>query len=167
MSKSQQTDGPNYDVQIDADDLLETLAERAAEHARKMYKHRRDHREYDMWWEREPGQLSQYMLWELEELGALRSYSLTITHLQPEASHSWRCEYRNDDGTVDVRGLMQWLERESERAHEDSYGPHSETRQADAAETAFAKILSLLRDEYGVGWPRFDELGGVLEGDLP
>lgn len=162
MSTKSNTDAPNYDVEVQADDLITDLAERATEYATDYEKKRR-------WWLDSPphDEFVEARDWMQEARGGQRAVGEAIAALQPE-NHSVlpRC-YRNADGTVDVRGFMAWLSRQADRAHEASSGPHGQTRHADESETAFAKMLSLLRDEYDVGFPRFDDLGGVLEEDLP
>lgn len=157
------TDAPNYEVEIDADDLLETLAERAAEYAT-------DHAEKDRWWRESLAMATEHTearYWALEALGGRNAVADTMVELQRETKHGRPGRYRNADGTVDVRGFMASVSRLADEAHDRSHGPYTETRQADEAETAYAAVLSLLRDEYGVGWPRMGEHGNPLEGDLP
>jgi len=157
------TDTPDYDIAIDADELLADLAADAAAHGR-------DYQEKRGWWDDSLGTHSEFheaRIWMLEARGAQRAYAKTIASLQPE-HHSLTVDtYRTDDGAVDVRGLMRWLSEQADAAHERA-GAVGERPQADAAETAYARILSTLRDDYGVGWPRLDDLGGnPLECDLP
>lgn len=150
-------DGPNYDLRIKADELLADLAEGAASYGE-------DYEEKRSWWRESPtyDPFTEARYWMLEARGGQRAYSMTIPTIQPGG------RFRNGDGTVDVRGLMRWLSNRADSAHDDSHGPYTETRQADEAETAFASILSLLRDDYGVGWPRLDDVGGTpRECDLP
>lgn len=150
--------GPDYDVEIDADDLLADLAERAAEYGR-------DYEEKRRWWHESLDTLEPWheaSHWMLEARGGQRAYAEAIAAIQPGGG------YRNDDGTVDVHRYMHRLSTFADQCHEDSYGPYAETRQADEAETAYAKILSVLRDEYNIGWPRLDDVGGTpIEEDLP
>ena len=155
--------GPNYEVTIDAADLLADLAADAAAHGR-------DYEEKRGWWDDSLGTHSPFheaRIWMLNARGAQRAYSKAIASLQPE-QHTLSVEtYRNADGTVDVRGLMRWLRTEADAAH-DRAGVVGENPQADAAETAYAQILSTLRDDYEVGWPRLDDVGGnPLECDQP
>jgi len=162
-TNAHQSDAPNYEVEIDADDLLESLADLAGEYAR-------DHAEKDRWWRESLETVSEYTearYWALEALGGRRAIAETMVELQGETKYGRRGRYRNADGTVDVRGLMAWVSRRGDAAHEDARGDYTETRQADEAETACATVLSLLRDEYDVGWPRLGEHGNPLEGDLP
>lgn len=157
------TDTPDYDIDIDAADLLADLATDAAAHGR-------DYEEKRGWWDDSLGTHSEFYnarIWMLEARGAQRAYAKAIASLQPEQHSLGVDTYRTADGTVDVGGLMRWLRREAEAAH-DRAGAVGENPQADAAETAYAQILSTLRDDYGVGWPRLDDLGGnPLECDLP
>lgn len=148
---------PDYDVEIEADDLLRDLAERAARYGKQYEEHR------DSWRRSWDWQIHfhEARCWMLEDAGGRRAYSEVIGAIQPGG------RFRNDDGTVDVRGLMAWISTRSDEAHKDARGDYTGTRQADEAESAFAKILPVLRDDYGVGWPRFNDLGGVLERDLP
>jgi hypothetical protein len=148
---------PNYDVEVDADELLADLAKRAADYAH-------DHDEKRRWWRESFDMVSEFhdaRYWMLEALGGRRAYQYAMVELQPGG------RYRNDDGTVDVRGFMSWLSDLSEEAHEAARGDYTTTREADEAETAYVKMQSVLRDDYDVGWPRFDEVGGVRERDLP
>jgi hypothetical protein len=155
-------DGPNYDVQIDADELLADLAERAAEYGHEYEEKRELWQESldtsDLW--------QQANYWMQEARGGQRAYSEAIAALQPEHHSVLVTTYRTDDGTVDVRGYMRWLSNLAEDAYERA-GSSVSNPAANESETAYCKILSLLREEYGVGHPRFDDLGGVLEGDLP
>ncbi len=164
MSTTQ--DAPNYDAEIDADELLADLAERAGEHYERMNERQRHHRELHPVLDiPEPGKLTREQLDALEERGALRAYSDAIAMIQPESEH-WR-NYREGDD-VDVRGFMKELSRLSDREDDARHDqPYQKNRQAQGAHSAYAKILSLLRSDYGVGHPRFDDIGGVLEEDLP
>lgn len=154
--------GPDYEVEVDADELIADLVEMSQDYAEKHDKHRRQYREsldtFNPWHD------ARY--WTLEALGGLRATSEAIASLQPEAHSPLITTYRNDDGTVDVRALMQWLDQQSTETNERRNGPYSKTRQASEAHSAIASVISLLRDDYGVGWPRFDDLGGELECDL-
>ena len=156
-------DAPNYDVEIEASDLLVDLADGAAKYGQK-------HEEYREMWMESLDTFEEFYdarYWMLEAVGGRRAYSNAIAVLQP--GETWRAgRYLNDDGTVDVRGYMKWLSQQSSEAHEASHGPFTETRQADEAASAFARILSTLRDDYGIGWPRLDDLGGnPLPVDMP
>jgi hypothetical protein len=158
MSESAQTNGPNYDVDIDADDLLAYLAEMSRHYAE-------DYVEKRQWWSDYVGKADGFeeaRYWMLEALGGRKAVTDAMAQIQPGG------QCRNDDGTVAVRAFIRYLTDEGDHAHERSYGPYNETRQADEAETAYAKIISMVRDEYGVGWPRLDDLcGNPLECDLP
>lgn len=151
------TDAPNYNVEIAADELLSDLATKAAEYGE-------EYEEKRQWWTGSFDDRREWLdakYWMLEARGGQRAYSEALAKLQPGG----RC--RNDDGTVDVRNFMRYLSRAADDCHDRSSGGYQNTRQADEGETANAKMLSLLRDEYGVGWPRFDDLGGVLDEDMP
>lgn len=157
------SDAPNYDLEIDADDLLESLAALAADYAS-------DHAEKDCWWRESLDMATEHTearYWALEALGGRHAVAATMVELQGQTKHGRAGRYRNADGTVDVRGFMASVSRLGDEAHERAQGPYAETRQADEAETAYSKVLSLLRDEYGVGWPRMGEHGNPLECDLP
>ena len=152
-------DTPDYSVEIDAQDLREDIAEKAADRAEKHAYDQKLMRD-DPWWD-EP------RYWALEEWGAMKAYAECLALLQPENALLAQDSLVNDDGTVQVREFMRVVSHWSDEAHENSYGPYTETRQADKAETAYARVLSLVRDDYGIGWPRIDDLGGVVEADLP
>ena len=150
--------GPNYDVEITADELLTELADLAREYAA-------DHDEKRQWWRESFDMVSEFTearYWMLEALGGRRAVADAMVQIQRGG------ESRNTDGTVNVRAFMRYCSDQADRAHERSYGDYTETRQADEAETAYCRILSLIRDDYGVGWPRLDDLGGnPLKCDLP
>lgn len=148
---------PDYSRAIDADKLLRRFAAHAADYAY-------DHDEKRQWYQESLDMLTAHhdaRLWMLEALGGRRAFREAMVTLQPGG------RFRNDDDTVAVRSFMAWLSERAEVAHKRSYGPYAETRQADEAETAYTRMLSILRDDFGVGWPRMDEVGGVKEGDLP
>jgi len=162
MSQATNHDGaPNYEVEIDAAELREDLAELSAKHAKRAEEYRR--------WDREhfeyalpdqlppPGDLTEFGYDALEQSGRVRAFGDAIAKLQPAG----RTRYLNDDGTVRVREFMRWLKRRGDAAHEDRYGPWKETRGASGAESAYAKALSVIRNEYGVGWPRLDEVSAT------
>lgn len=164
MSETATQQGPDYDVEIDADELLADLVELSQKYAREYAEHDR------MWRESldtfEPFHDAKY--WALEDLGGRDAIAQAILGLQPAGDAYFAGRYRREDGTVDVREFMRWLSQRAEYAHEDSYGPYTETRQASESETAYVKVISLLRDDYGVGWPRLDDVGGnPLEADMP
>jgi len=154
--------GPDYDVEVDADELLADLAEMSAQYAR-------DYVEHHGWWRDSPvyDPFTEAKYWAQEDLGGRGAIENAILTLQPDGSSHLAGKFLNADGTVDVRGFMSWVSDRGDYAHEDSHGPYTETRHADERESAYAAITSLLRDEYGVGWPRIDDLGGVVEEDLP
>ena len=153
-------DRPNYDVDVLAADLIADLVEKSAEHAKRQEEYRRYSREDPFW--------NEPLYWALEQLGAQRAYGRAIAVIQPENHMIPSYSFVDDGGFVKVREYMAWLSRQAKREHEDSYGPYTETRQADFAESAYAKVLSLIRNDYGVGWPRLDEVGGnPLPEDLP
>lgn len=162
MSTTQ--DAPNYDVEIDADELLADLAVQAAAYAEQVEK-------YGRWWRESLEYGSEHTearVWLLESKAGLRAYSEVLATLQPESAR--RKRFRNEDGTVDVRGLMKWVSQLADEAHErrHEHTKHERSVQASEAESAYTRILSTLRDEYGIGWPRLDDLGGnPLEEDLP
>jgi|GEM_PF-4782486 len=157
-------DSPDYDVRIDADELLADLVEQAQDYAE-------DHSEKREWWHDSfdtTAEWTEARYWMQEALGGRKATSEAIAALQPEAHtiHAPNC--RNDDGTVDVRAFLRWLSEEADAEHERSYGDYTETRQADEAETAYCRIMSTVRNDYGVGWPRLDDVGGTpLEADMP
>lgn len=163
-SASSQPDAPNYDVVIDADELLADLADRAAEYAE-------DYAEKDRWWRESLDYATEHTearYWALEALGGRTAYARVIATLQPENNLPALHCFLEKDGTVAVRDLMSWLSNRQQAAHDDAHGPYTETRQASEAASAYAKILSLIRDDYGVGWPRLDDVSGTpLESDLP
>lgn len=142
---------PDYSVHVEADELLADLAEKAAQSAREHAYHARCWRDDD-WW--------QYRQWMQEERKKMTAYATAIAMLQPERYCYTvpRGEFVADDRTVNVREFMRATSSLGDDAHD---------RDSRPAESAYARVLSLLRDEYGVGWPRFDDLGGVLEADLP
>ena len=149
---------PNYDVEIDADALLADLAEHAAEYGQQYEDHRRT-------WEDSFDYATPFYdakYWMLEAVGGRRAYADTLARLQADG------RFRARDGTVRVRALLRWLGERSEQTNEARNGDYTDTRQASEAHSAYASIISTLRDEYGVGWPRLDDLGGSpLECDLP
>lgn len=154
-----QTDGPNYDAEIDAAELRQDLAARAAKHSEKAAEHRRDDREWEEaggWWDRPPGQLSQYARWALEEMAAARAYARALAKLQPVDRFRSRHRYV-EDGQVRVREFMRFLQTNADETNGRRHGDY----QARKAHHAYSQVLSLLRDEYGVGWPRLDDLGGA------
>lgn len=157
-----QQEAPNYEVEIQADELLSDLAEMAAEYARDVVENRE-------WWEESPvyDRFDQARYWELEAIGGRRAISQTMRKLHPETKYGTRGPYLNDDGTVDVRGLLEWLSKAADDAHERRRGSYEETRQPAEAESAYVSVISLIRDGYGVGWARIDEIGRVVEADLP
>lgn len=155
MSATQDADDcPDYDVTVETTDLLADLAENAAYHARQHAKHARNWREDD-WW--------QYRRWMLEESAAMQAYRTAIAMLQP-GRHDVLVPSGEftDDGTVRVREFMREISRLGDDAHERG------STQARKAARMYARIESVLRDDYGVGWPRLDDIGGTpLEEDLP
>lgn len=148
---------PNYDVDIDGDELLADLAEVSAGYGEEVVENRQSWRRSWDW----ATEFTDAKYWMLEAIGGRRAYADIIAEIQPGG------RFRNDDGTVDVRALMTALDHKSTTTNEDRNGPYTETRQASEAHTAYSRIISTLRDDYGVGWPRFDDLGGVLECDMP
>lgn len=156
--------GPDYSVQIDAEEIRKDLAAKAAAKARKADEHRQECRDYcpSNALELAPGELCQYQRWALEEFAAARAYARALLRLQPRPDLSYTPDDVTD-GAVDVRSFMRWLKNRCEDTNDRRHGDY----QTSAAHSAYADVLSLLRDEYGVGWPRFDDLGGVLEEDLP
>lgn len=149
---------PNYDVTIDADELLADLAADAAVYGRQYEDHRRTWQ--DSFDYATPFYDAKY--WMLEVVGGRRAYAETLTRLQADG------RFRAPDGTVRVRALLRWLGRRSEQTNEARNGDYTDTRQASEAHSAFTAVASTVREEYGVGWPRLDDLGGSpLECDLP
>lgn len=158
------SDRPDYNVHIDADELLADLVEQAQDYAE-------DHTEKREWWHDSfdtTAEWTEARYWMQEARGGLKATSEAIAALQPETHTIHASNCRNDDGTVDVRAFLRWLSEEADAAHDHSHGPYTETRQADEAETAYCRIISTIRDDYGVGWPRLDDIGGnPLEADMP
>lgn len=141
---------PDYGIEIDADELLAELADDAAAYGEKYEEKRR-------WWTESldtPTEFRDARYWMLEARGGQRAYSEAIAELQPGG------RYRNADGTVDVRGYLRWLSQLASDAHERSHGSYTKTRQPDEAETAYVSVISTIRNEFGVGWPRLDDVGG-------
>jgi len=162
--KRNESDAPDYDVEIDADELLAELVEQAQQYAE-------DYEEKRQWWYESLDGLDEWLEarhWMEEARGGLEATGEAIAALQPE-SHSIHVQNcRDEDGTVDVREFLSWLSDESSAAHNRSYGPYTETRHADEAESAYVSVISTVRDDYGVGRPRLDDLGGTpLECDMP
>lgn len=154
-------DTPNYDVRIEAVKLISDLAAKAETHGERLAEYRRYDREESFVPGRPAGQLSEYQRWALEEKKKARAYATAIAMLQPESHGTTvpRGEYVSEDGTVNVRKYMREISRLGDDAHD---------RGARNAESAYAKVQSLIRNEYGVGWPRLDDLGGnPIEADLP
>jgi len=149
---------PDYSKTIDADKLLRHFADHAADYAHS-------HDENRQRWVDSHDMLTPFheaKLWMLEDLGGRRAFQQSMITLQADG------RFRNDNGTVDLRAFMNWLSERADEAHERSFGSYEDTRQADEAETAYTRMLSILRDDYGVGWPRMDDIGGnALEEDLP
>lgn len=149
-------DTPNYGIDVQADELLAELAERADDYGRNYEEKRR-------WWTESleyHQEHTEARYWMHEARGGQRALADVISQLHPGG------RFRNADGTVDVRGLMRWVNDRADAAHDRSHGPYTETRHADEAETAYVSVLSLLRDDYGVGWPRLDEHGNALAEDM-
>jgi hypothetical protein len=160
---SSDTEAPDYDVDIDADELLENLVTEAVEYAE-------DYEEKRRWWTESletAQECHEARRWMQQARGGQRAYSETIAALHPENHCPLVDSYRNDDGSVDVRGLLRWLSNCAESAHERR-GTLNRNPQAGEAEHAYTRIISTLREEYGIGWPRLDDVGGnPLECDLP
>lgn len=154
------TDGgqPKYDLEIAAADVLNAFAADAADYAH-------DHDEKRQLWRDScdmPSEFHEARYWMLEALGGRRAYHNAMIELQPGG------KFRNEDETVALREFMAWISERAEAAHQRAYGGYTETRQADEAETAYTQMLSTLRDEFGVGWPRLDDTGGnPLDCDMP
>lgn len=156
-------EGPDYDVEIDADELLETLAEDAAHYGE-------DYEEKRRWWFDSFEAVADFpeaRIWMLEARAAQEAYSEVLAALQPE-SRSYKC-FREEDGSVDVRGLMSWVSEKGDQAHErrNQRSKHALSAQASKAESAYSSILSTLRDDFGVGWPRLDVGGNPIPEDQP
>jgi len=150
-------EGPDYDAEIDADELLVDLAAAAADYGK-------DFEEKRQWWRESWHHVNRFdeaKYWMLEAAGGRRAYSNTIAELQPGG------RFRAGDGSVRVRELLRWLSSRSEETNEARQGDYTNTRQSSEAHSAYCSIISTLRDDYGIGWPRFDDLGGELECDLP
>jgi len=147
-----------------ADELIADLVADAVAYAEK-YEEKRE------WWQESLDAADEFhdaRYWMMEARGGQRAYSEAIAALQPENHNVLVDSYRNDDDTVDVRAFMAWLSDAASSAHDRSRDGMNRNPQADEAESAYTSILSLLRDDYGVGWPRLDDVGGnPLECDLP
>lgn len=88
------TDTPDYDIDIDAADLLADLATDAAAHGR-------DYEEKRGWWDDSLGTHSEFYnarIWMLEARGAQRAYAKAIASLQPEQHSLGVDTYRTADG---------------------------------------------------------------------
>jgi hypothetical protein len=154
----QATDRPDYSVEIEADELLSDIANMAAGYGTEYEENRRSAEEL--------APFPEARRWMLEARGGQRALSDVVAALQPENHGVGLPTFRRQDDTVDVRELMKWLSRESD-ATNDRRNTSRYNHQASEAHSAYCKVTSLLRDDYGVGWPRIDELGGVMECDLP
>jgi len=161
---SDDPDAPDYDVRIEADELLEDLMEMAQDAAETRDFHRQCWREelergYDIdhTWERSTR----------AQTGFLTALGRAIAALQPENHDMLVSCFRDADGTVDVRGYLRWLKTEADRYHE-IVNDRPGAPRASKMESGFSRVISLVRNDYGVGWPRLDDLGGnALECDLP
>jgi hypothetical protein len=164
MASSTDHDAPDYDVRIEADELLADLVEMAQDAAETRDFHREVWRE-----ELERGYDIDHA-WERNvraQTGFLTALGRAIAALQPENHDMWVSCFRNSDGTVDVRGYLRWLSAEADRSNE-VVNECGDAPRANKMESGFCRVMSLVRDDYGVGWPRLDDLGGnPLECDLP
>lgn len=145
------------DATVQADELIEELAEMSAEYGE-------DYEEKRGWWVDSLDHRREFLdakYWMMEALGARRATAWAIAELQPGG------RFRDTDGTVDLQGYMTWLERASEEAHQRSKGPYQKTRQADEAESAYAAVLSLLRNDYGFCLSLAGEITRTMEADMP
>jgi len=162
MSRTESdADAPDYEVTVRASELREDLAEAAATHGKRMAEYRRYDRNEGFVPGRPAGQLSWYARQAVEERKAVRAYATALAMLQPEHYGATvpRGEFVADDGTVNVREFMREISELGDAAYE---------RGAREAESAYASVTSLLRNDYGIGWPRLDDLGGnPIEEDLP
>jgi len=149
---------PDYDRTIDAAELLADLADLSQYYADEYVEKRQ-------WWNDYIGRSNDFeeaRWWMLEALGGRQAITDAMVQIHPDG------ECRNNDGTVALRAFMRYVTDQADRAHDRAHGAYSDTRRADEAETAYAKVLTLLRDDYGVGWPRVDDIGGnALSQDLP
>ncbi len=156
-------DTPTYDIRIDADELLADLVAMAQDAAENRDEKREWYRdELERGFDIHP----QYDYWVREQTGLLTALGRAIAALQPEQHDVLVDGVREDDGTVDVRAYMRWLSNEADSAHE-VVEERRDAPRASNMETGYSRVISLLRDDYGVGWPRIDDLGGVVEADLP
>lgn len=158
------SEAPDYDVGIDADELLEDLAEIAADYGR-------DYEEKNGWWRDSfdaPEPFHEARFWAMEAYGGRAALGEAIAAIQPESHALAARNFREDDGTVDVRGYMHWLKANADAARRDRGRQTGGSKRAAAErEWGNCKVLRLIRDEYGVGWPRTDEYGNPLEADRP
>ena len=165
MSKAD-TAGPNYDLEIDADELAADIAALSARRARKAAEYNRDARNEPVSLDREPGQLTQYQRWAIKEEAARMAFANVIAMLQPADKYGPNSRYV-DDGLVKVRALLRELSRRGSETNERRNGYDINSQQAGEEHSAYAKVISLIREDYAVGWPRFDDIGGRLQEDLP
>jgi len=152
--------GPNYDVEIDAQELATDVAELSARRARKAAEYNRDAREEPVPLDHEYGELTEYQRWALVEESAMWAFADVIAMLQPADKSGPNTRYV-DDGSVKVRDLLRALSRRSTEANERRNGYDTSSKQAREAHHAYSKVISLIRNDYAVGWPRLDDIGGT------
>lgn len=148
---------PDYDTIINADALLRDLAE-DAKHYGKKYEYGRKRWRQSL---SSPTPFQEARYWMLEATGGRRAYSNTLTKLQSGG------RFRKENGTVDVSGLLHWLNNRSKETNKARNGDYTETRQPSGAHSAYRSITSTIRSDYEVGWPRLDGEGNPLKSDLP
>lgn len=142
-TRTGQETGLNYDVEINADELLVDLAKVAAGYGEEVVENRKSWRRSWNW----NTEFHEAKYWMLEAIGGRRAFADIMINIQPNG------RFRNNDGTVDVHRMMQALDHKSTTTNEDRNGPYTETRQASGAHSAYCRIISTLRDDYGIGWP--------------
>jgi hypothetical protein len=157
-------DAPDYDITIHTDDVLADLVEMAQDAAERRDEYRQWHRrELERGYDINP----QYEYWVREQTGLLTALGRAIAALQPEQHHVLVDGCRQADGTVAVRDYMRWLSDAADGAHQ-VVNEKRDAPRASKMETGYSRVLSVLRDDYGIGWPRLDDVGGnPLECDLP
>ena len=158
--------GPNYDVEIDAQELATDVAELSARRARKAAEYNRDARNEPVRLDRDPGELTQYQRWAVKEEAAMMAFGNVIAMLHPADKYGKNTRYV-DNGSVKVRALLRELSRRCSETNERRNGYDINSQQAGEEHSAYAKVISLIREEYAVGWPRFNDVGGRLQEDLP
>ena len=132
-------DSPDYDVHIDADELLADLVEQAQDYAE-------DHTEKREWWHDSFDSATEWTearYWMLEALGGLEATDQAIAALQPGAHtiHAPNC--RNDDGTVDVETVTNLSADVVLAANVTKSGTIDQLRSAGTTVYHFGEVQSM------------------------